>query len=223
MNLLLRRSKEKIDAEYLSKIYGIDFLHPKPSDNHTTFFALRDQLLLIEKFLNMHHVDQLQIPDCQKKIRTLLLSNQPYLTKIAELGLIYYYLDRNGSLPHFDSTALDYRASEIEDELQHLRNNHLAACQKTKLDIPSGKTHYLLRAFSHCSSPPNKNSIVAVACALRTLLTDPKYEFVPTSNQNTLITLSSFSIASSPNPKSLPYSRLLLQFILTWRNSFGSI
>lgn len=166
----------EIDAQHLFKVYQIDFLHPKTTDSYTDFFALHDQLLLIEKFFNL----QIKKPDLisayQQKISDLLHSPTPHLHKMAELGLFYYYLDRNGKLPNFETTALDFRAREIETELAEIRNNHKAAYETTKLDIPSGKTHYLLRAFSHMVLSSEQKFNRGGACALRLLLTNPQYQ-----------------------------------------------
>lgn len=124
----------------LSEIYQMDF--EKPGADAFQFFAVREQVMAIETWMTQHSVDV-------AAIRALVLNClkcADYEKKMAELGLLLFYLDKNGEIPKADS-LLEYRASELKEKTEGYINSHQVA--GASRDIPSGKIHYLMRAFVH--------------------------------------------------------------------------
>jgi hypothetical protein len=190
-------SSERIEISYetISHIYGIDFLNIKVNThgNLHNFFALREQILEIEKILQF--IPSTEVKPIRDRILKLL-KEKDFELQMAELGLILYYLDRQSALPLADS-LLEERASEIHKEVEHYLKTR-AQCDDPL--IPSGKTHYLLRTFAHMlftstTSPQvyNKGGLVA----LKLLLSRAKY-----------------SVASHLQPEHLEHILVVIENIL---------
>jgi hypothetical protein len=60
--------------------------------------------------------------------------------------MILFYFDRNHSLPNEES-LLAHRSKQISAEIKECMDAHAKACNNPL--IPSGKTHYLMRALAH--------------------------------------------------------------------------
>ncbi|HEY4831222.1 MAG TPA: hypothetical protein VIH61_01495, partial [Waddliaceae bacterium] len=98
---------------------------------------LSSLLLKIENHL--YHLQDQTTAFTARSYITHLLHNPDRDFILAELGTLYFYLNRDHVLP-CPANFLDYRQREIEGVIQMLKGS---ACSK----LPSGITAYLLRAF----------------------------------------------------------------------------
>lgn len=142
-------STQRFDLHSLSyallfEIYNTNFDKPKQEENAQQFFAIREQVFAIESLLTRCD-DSAAIAVIRDQVSIWLLSSN-YEIKMAELGLLLFYLDRDGAI-HKINSFIDYRAGEIKKEVLGYIQAHSAA--QANKDIPSGKTHYLMRAFAH--------------------------------------------------------------------------
>ncbi len=165
-------SKESstLSYEQLSKNYTQDFLNPPFGKSSAQFFAIRDQVLEIEKFLEKHKetIDP-------KPIRTLiksLLNLTDFEETMSEMGVILFYLDRDKKIPDTRNFAL-FRANEISEKVQAYIKQHASVCDNPL--IPSGKTHYLLRAFAHMVLTSDQTYNRGGLMAIRALLKYPQF------------------------------------------------
>lgn len=75
--------------------------------------------------------------------------------KLAELGILYYYLVSNKNIP-LCLNFMSERISEIESELKSLRKIHLLHCPiEYQSILPSGCNSYLFRAFARMIFTPD--------------------------------------------------------------------
>jgi hypothetical protein len=132
---------------------------------------LKRQVIEIENVLtSINDPQSTQI--CREKVRNILSLDQ-YELKIAELGMVLFYLDKNNALPPSNSFVA-FRATQIEKEVESYIANH----REKRLDpiIPTGKTHYLMRALAHMvltsSQIYNKGGLFAI----KALLTNAQYK-----------------------------------------------
>ncbi len=125
----------------------------------------------IEKVLN-----RLNDQDLSKKCRSMirfLLSSQNHETKMAKLGMILFYLDSHDGLPTA-SCFIAYRAKLMQEEIESYIKNH----QEMGMDalFPTGKTHYILRAFAHMVFTSTQGYNRGGLYAILELLTNPHYQ-----------------------------------------------
>ncbi len=168
---------EPKEPESLTKIYGHQLESP-PFEDDGTFFTIRDLVAAINTLLQSH--PQGKVADSWINRVRLILDGPGYDKKMAELGLIVFYLSKNpenfGSLAATGS-LLEYRAEEIQKEVEaYIKNNSLS---EDAPSIPSGKTHYLMRAFAHMVVQPVANNQVynrGGLFAIKEFLTNPPYQ-----------------------------------------------
>lgn len=127
----------------------------------------------IEETARIKRVVNLALVDLRHRIIRILDNDQ--LTegqKLTELGLIYFYLTTNKTLP-ISSSLLEARMEEIEKEALILLEEHKSHCLD-KNTIPSGSIHYIHRAFVHMIFTPegkfNKGGCLAVLQLLNSRL-----------------------------------------------------
>ncbi len=161
----VKRWDGQLDFEALTHIYGLNFDKAPCHQNQTEFYATSELVLEIERLCQRQNIptdpvrnrikDGLKVKDFQKKI--------------AEFGLILFYLDRDKTLPDTPS-LLAYRASEVSKEIDGYLMEHAENCDDGC--IPTGKTHYLMRVFAHmCFTSTkfyNKGGLTAVLELLQT-------------------------------------------------------
>jgi hypothetical protein len=159
---------EIIGYKELSDIYQTDFLNLDTSVRPSEFFAVREQVLAIETTLS-------SLPLVEEEVRQKVkyqLKEADFETKMGELGMILFYLERDGHLPQ-EKSLISFRALELEKEVSAYLRIH--ARNGGNRFIPSGKTHHLLHAFAYMIFTPcqiyNKGGLYA----LLRLLTQAKY------------------------------------------------
>lgn len=133
--------------------------------------VLKGQVEEIEKILDRLNSAELTL-NCRTRVRTLLYLDN-YETKMAELGMILFYLDCKSDIPDTDS-FLAFRASAMQQEVESYINNH-KALEMHPL-IPSGKIQYLLRAFAHMTFTSNQVHNRGGLFAIQELLTNPLHK-----------------------------------------------
>ncbi len=159
-----------LDFEQLSKIYQLNFLKPSPSTNALTFFTIREQVLSIEKLL--HTLSKSIDPKSIRSRIQELLKKKNYEEKMSELGMILFYLDRDQKIPQEKSLVL-FRSREIARHIESYLKQHANASANPQ--IPSGKTHYLLRAFVHMILTSNQIYNRGGLIAIQALLKHPQF------------------------------------------------
>lgn len=93
--------------------------------------------------------------------------------KMAELGLLYFYLTRDGFFPECCS-LLEYRFSEMKEQINELQDHHKKHCPNNFLNlIPSGINHYILRAFVRMIFTPTAIFNEGGCYAVKALLKSP--------------------------------------------------
>ncbi len=155
----------EITDKFLFKNYQYNFSFPPFGVNVKNFFAIRDQVMEIEKML--YRLDNVELNEkCRIRIRGLLY-NGDYDYKISELGMILFYLDSSNDIPD-EELLVAYRAKVLQKEADSYIRSH----KDNELDsrIPNGATHYLLRAFAHMALTSmqvfNRGGLVAIETVL---------------------------------------------------------
>lgn len=155
-----------INFERLSEYYQRDFLRLKTSENATDFFSIREQVLEIEKFLEEHE-ETVDPKPIRARIQTLL-DKSNFEQKMAEMGMILFYLDHDQVIPDTTNLVL-FRANEISENVEAYLQRHASICDNPL--IPSGKTHYLLRTFAHMvltsTQAYNRGGLMAIRVLLK--------------------------------------------------------
>ncbi len=135
----------------ISSHYTYDFRAPSMGTNGTDFFEIRELVLQIETLIYEKKPENRVIETVRARITCILKNPRTFTEKMGELGMILFYLDINQQERPFPASTerslVAFRAHEIENEVHSLVEKHEAACPNIR--IPSGKTHYLLRAFAH--------------------------------------------------------------------------
>lgn len=172
---MFESSSDKAEPDYssLSPVYGFNFLRIPMGQNANHFFDIRELVLEIETAIYEKKAEFLDIRSLRLRISAILTGSLPHSNKMGELGMILFYIDHpERAFPAEADSLIDYRALEIENEVSDLLKRH----KPTDKRIPSGKTHYLLRAFAHMamtsSQVYNRGGLYALLC----ILESPRYE-----------------------------------------------
>jgi len=135
-------------SESISACYEVEFFRIPIGGDVGKFFEIRELVLQIETFIYQERPTSVDIKELRGRIGKLLHSSSDHETKMGELGMILFYLDHpERPFPEVEESLVAFRADEIEAEVRSLVEQHEATC--TNKLIPSGKTHYLIRAFAH--------------------------------------------------------------------------
>jgi hypothetical protein len=153
----------------LSEIFSFNLDRPAPSDNVRTFFVIREVVEAINDKLS-RFID-LDPQPCIERVR-ILLNHHDHQYKLGELGMVLFYLDRDQPFPDAESLIL-YRALEIDKEACSYLTQHASSCDNPL--IPSGKTHYIQRAFAHMVLTSDQTYNRGGLEAIRKILSDPHY------------------------------------------------
>jgi len=152
----------------LSEIYSQNLDKPNPAENKASFFDIRELIEKIEEWIEINSPNLERTENIREKVKTSLFI-QSHEYKMAELGLILFYLDQDTSFSFSnDSSLLDFRANQIQNEIEtylFLRDSiHLNP------QIASGKTHYLMRCFSKMiltsTQSYNRGGLIAIQLLL---------------------------------------------------------
>jgi len=123
--------------QYLVDTYGnSQLLQP----NTYGMLLITRILLKIETLFLNGTIDDSTLLDIRGYIKKLL-SGPDIMSIFAELGVLYFYVDKF-DIPPCKDNFLQYRLREIEDEIAHLKNGDSGS-------LPTGISTYLLRAFSN--------------------------------------------------------------------------
>ena len=151
----------------LSEKYQQNLDRPSVFCNADEFFSIQNMVEAIDIAI----AERLPESDKDTVIErvTSTLKMEDYSIKMAELGLILFYIDRDLMTPSTES-LIRYRAEEMNNEVCNYIEQHTDA--KASSLIPTGKTHYILRALSHMIMTSeqkfNKGGGIAINCILET-------------------------------------------------------
>ncbi|MCC5831702.1 MAG: hypothetical protein JJU12_01485 [Chlamydiales bacterium] len=162
----------------ISEVYKFDFFQIPMGQNTTHFFDIRELILQIEMSIHKNPTQKNTFPSLQTRIslrtriKELLHGSLPHCEKMGELGMILFYLDHpNHPFPHDAKSLISYRAKEIEHQVAELIKSHPIADER----VPTGKTHYLLRAFAHMAMTSTQVYNRGGLYALLSILESPQY------------------------------------------------
>lgn len=144
-------------CELLSKVYEINFFLPQPGVDLDVFFGLRDQILSIERLAFERSVDKHTLFSIRTSVINILVSSLLFKDKIAELGMILFFIDRDSSLSVFTGTSfVARRTKELLGELKQ---------------CTSDPTYCLLLRFAQMAVTSNQTfNRGGVACLIEMLL-----------------------------------------------------
>jgi hypothetical protein len=130
----------------LTELYQHELEIPPTLDPQGQFFQIRDLVEKIERYISQYYPENLA-SSWRERVGQLL-QEENFSTKMAELGTVIFYLDKDDN--NFEMLAnepnlLAYRASELRQEVEHYLNKNTPSMQAC--DVASGKTHYLMRAL----------------------------------------------------------------------------
>lgn len=134
------------EDQRLSILYGVNFNNPNSSRNSQQFFQIRDQVILIEKYLETH-------TDANKHrsyISSVLNSPKRHEEKMAELGIILFYLDQGKKLPPLSATSyFEMCFEKLEEKVEDIKQSYKFYSQDKVKVMPSGKAFFLLELMAH--------------------------------------------------------------------------
>lgn len=162
--LFQEATDDQTEQSSLSDKYGYNLEKPGLFCNITQFIETRRTVEAIDALIGSDDTEGIEIVKATLKI-------QNHQKKIAELGMILFYLDRDHKVPNAESFVYQ-RAIEINEEVQRYISQHKEA-QVSPL-IPSGKTHYILRAISHMVMTSDQKFNVGGVLAIKQMLHDPE-------------------------------------------------
>lgn len=164
-----KEEPEFLSYEKLSDIYGFNFQDLPLGTNAQEYFQVKELLSSIEIKMTKGSIEGLD----QNRLRIKdLLCSKDHQHKMAELGLVLFYLDKNPVLPDHPS-LLSFRASQMQLEVERCLKMHQEVCDDPR--IPSGKTHYLMRAFAHMVMTKAQVFNLGGVIAIKVLLEDPTF------------------------------------------------
>lgn len=133
----------------LSQLYHCELDKPPQFDPENTFFTLREAVEKIEAVI--HTCQSRKLCDYWRGfVSDVLATTLPHNQKMAELGTILFYLDKdptNFSALKDVPNLLEYRAKELHKEATDYQQTLAPSMQVS--DVASGFAHYLLRALSN--------------------------------------------------------------------------
>lgn len=138
----------QLSSEFQSQVWGIEHCLEISSLSLDQKFMIRDKMIHI---LNS------------------LLSVEG---KLGELGILYYYLASEKTIPtEPDHSLLNLRLEAIEREALELKQLHKRSLEGRSADLlPSGRTNYFLLTFARMIFPPNGGFNLGGCYALKALL-----------------------------------------------------
>jgi len=143
-----------LNPKQLAEFYQCAFLASPATQGD---LLVLEMVFKIEKLFSDSKIEAAIIMHTKELIKKLF-ANKSTLEVFAELGVIYFYLDKNGHLPSSDG-CFEYRLKEIEEEIRRLKNSKSNS-------LSTGVLTYLLRAFStmmiDSEGKVNKGGIAAV-------------------------------------------------------------
>ncbi|MCC5832240.1 MAG: hypothetical protein JJU12_04265 [Chlamydiales bacterium] len=93
--------------------------------------------------------------------------------KLAELGLLYYYLARDGSVD-YEASYIEKRIAEISRHAEDLSLEHEQSCPPEAVNLlPSGRVAYLMRALARLIFTPDGAFNEGGCHAVKILLNSP--------------------------------------------------
>ncbi len=155
----------------LSELYQFNLDTPGILCDGSEFFEIREAVEAIEAVIS-----RIAPPNIQDELRTRvtrILRILGHSEKLAELGMVLFYLDRDRDLPE-SSSLVSFRSKELNEEVKRYIEAHRSAGANPL--IPSGKTHYLMRAFSHMALTSSQVYNRGGLAAIQQLLNDPSYQ-----------------------------------------------
>ncbi len=170
---------EPEETSSLTEIYKHELDKP-PFEDNGQFFIVRDMVSAINDVIKSRPASSVTSSWIERV--TKVLQEPIFDKKMAELGMILFYLSKdshNFNALFHTPCLMDFRAQELKQEVEsYIQNN---AGNSRFPCIPSGKTHYLMRAFAHMVLSTNYISNRTVynrggLIAIREFLTAPSYQ-----------------------------------------------
>lgn len=118
--------------------------------------ALEDQKKLIDHYLNKLNLTQEEKEITHRQVEQICYSTHSEPYKMAELGVLYFYLTKDGhSIKVLDEGSwLRTRQKELASEISQLINHFEIACDPVMTAyFPSGRIAYIKRAIAHMIFP----------------------------------------------------------------------
>lgn len=169
----------------LSELYGIDFENPGLSPSPTDFFALKEQVALIEKLLQTEKsISNDHISLIRAQIKSILHSIQPFSKTMVQLGLMYYFIARRKNVDEITKSYVALKIEEINTEVETINSSYKTTIEKDARYLTGGsaRVNYLLRTFAHIIFPQtgefNKGGVYAAIHLLNVFAADLKEEHV---------------------------------------------
>lgn len=169
--LFSNRDDKPISPDHLSSTYQYNFQSPSCVDNKKGFFHIQELVAHIEGYLEKSTLSPLEKQAIREKVKTSL-SLHVFSLKMAELGLVLFYLDRDGQLPNCQS-LLEHRNQQMETQVQELVREVKEVCKDP--GVASGKTHYLMRAFARMAMTSDQFLNIGGLTAIKALLISSGY------------------------------------------------
>lgn len=163
-------AQKSLSYDTITEIYPAACLLASSSTSLEQHARLADLVINLENALRVNH--EIHSPEIIRDRILGILNIDGYEDKIVELALVLFYLDRDNALPT-ESSLVNYRAQEIEGEVKRYVDAHALATQNPL--IPSGKTHYLMRAFAHMVITSHQIYNPGGLMVIQKLLSSPAY------------------------------------------------
>ncbi|NGX61300.1 MAG: hypothetical protein K940chlam9_00783 [Chlamydiae bacterium] len=157
------------------EITNYPFFNTQSPEMCADYFHLREQVDQIEERITLFPAQEAK--SIKERINSFL--ENPHLSteeKLAELGMMLFYLDRNGKVSLDSLSLVKDRASEIRKQVEEIIQDHTKSYIPSK--VPSGKGHYLLRAFAHMTVTSTQKLNRGALLALKRILQDPSLHIV---------------------------------------------
>lgn len=178
---------DDLNFSQLSEIYQFNFQDLKFGEDPREFFHVRELVYAIEAHMREEGIGSELIRQKMKKG----LKISCYQMKMAELGLIFFYLDRSRVLPE-EGSLLSYRAKEMQLEVEECLKAHKASSDNPL--IPSGKTHSLMHAFAHMVMTKtqvfNRGGIIALKILLESASFPISFYLQPEHRSHILVVIN---------------------------------
>lgn len=150
---------------WLSPLYQIDLTHPLGSHQNGFFFVMREQILLIERLACERSIDKSTLLSIRKELLRILHSPLTQRQKIAEIGMLLFFLDRDSSIPPLaESSFVEIRSKEIVAQLKRMKKGS------------AEQMRYLLICFAKLMITSNQKFNRGGIAALIRMLQEPRFQ-----------------------------------------------
>lgn len=150
------------------------------SHREKSSIALIDQIAKIRLLAKTYKLDRWAMSAMEAKMEIICRNDHwDDRRKQVELGLLYFYLARDGMVPHTQLSLFDKRLSKLLRNLIRLRQSHEEndLSEESKCLLPSGCSWYILRSFIRMIFTPDGTFNEGGCLAVKAML-GPLVEFI---------------------------------------------